>query len=86
MEHPTWKSHGNEAVSGIRFWRKVDMKMIQQLSYRAFSQDVTGALLVFQNKEIAAMMGYQTNPPRIELYFNASTFFCLSNPIWLQVT
>ena len=26
-------------------------------------------MLVFQNKEMAAMMVYQTNPPGIELYF-----------------
>ena len=46
------------------------------------------AMLVFQNKEMAAMMVYQTtgNLPVIELYFCASAFFCLnSNPIWLLV-
>ena len=59
------------------------------LSYihnRAFSCDATAAMLVFQNKEMAAMMVYQTNPPGIELYFYANTFFCFSNPIWLLVT
>ena len=48
---------------------------------RAFSHDVTAAMLVFQNKEMPAMMVYQTNPPGIELYFYANTFFCFSNPI-----
>ena len=53
---------------------------------RAFSHDVTAAMLVFQNKEMAAMMVYQTNPLGIDLYFYANTFFCFSNPIWLLVT
>ena len=30
--------------------------------YRAFSHDVTVALLVFRNDEAAAMLVYQTNP------------------------
>ena len=33
----------------------------------AFSHDVTMAMLVFQNKEMAVMMMYQINPPGIEL-------------------
>ena len=36
-----------------------------------FSNDIAVAMLVFQNKEMAAM-----NPPGIELYFYANTFFC----------
>ena len=40
-------------------------------------------MLVFQNKGMVAMMVYQTNPPGIELYFYANTFFCFSNPIWV---
>ena len=48
--------------------------------YRAFSHDVTA------DKGMAAMKMYQTNPPGIELYFYANTFFCFSNPIWLLVT
>ena len=57
-----------------------------EIVYRAFSPDVTAAMLVFQNKEMAAMMVCQTNPPGIELYFSTNTFFCFSNPIWLLVT
>ena len=49
-----------------------------------FSHDVTAAMLAFQNKGMAAMMVYQTNPPGIELYFYANTFLYFSNPIWLQ--
>ena len=58
------------------------------IASRAFSHDVTAAMLtlVFQSKEIAAMMVYQTKPPGIELYFYANTFFCFKNPIWLLVT
>ena len=39
---------------------------------RALSQDVTGAMLMFQNKEMAATMVYQTNPLEIKLYFYAN--------------
>ena len=53
---------------------------------RAFSHDVTVAMLVFQNKEMAAMMVYRTNPLGTELYFYANSFFCFSNSIWLLVT
>ena len=41
---------------------------------------------MFQNKGMAAMMVYQTNPPGIELYFYANAFFSFGNPIWLLVT
>ena len=34
-----------------------------EMTNRAFSHDVTAAMLVFQNKEMAAMMVYQTSPP-----------------------
>ena len=44
------------------------------------------AMLVDENKGMAAMMVYQTNPPGIDLDFYANTFFCFSNPIWLLVT
>ena len=46
-------------------------------------EDHGGHVGIPENKEMAAMMVYQTNPPRLELYFYANTFFCLSNPIWL---
>ena len=52
---------------------------------RVFSCDVTAAMLVSLNKEMVAMMVYQTNPPGNELYFYANTFFCFSSPIWLLV-
>ena len=54
--------------------------------YRAFSHDVTTAMLVFENKGTAAILVYQANPLGIELYFYANTFFCVIKPIWPLVT
>ena len=48
---------------------------ISEMANRAFLRDVTAVMLVFQNKEMAAMMVYQTNPLGSELYFYANTFF-----------
>ena len=53
---------------------------------RAFSHDVTAAMLVYQNKETAATLAYQADPPRIDLCFYANTFFCFIKPIWPLVT
>ena len=47
---------------------------ISEMANRAFSLDVTAVLLVFQNKDMAAMMVYQTNPLGSERYFYAKTF------------
>ena len=54
--------------------------------YSAFSRDVTTAILVFQNKETAAILVSQTSPFGVELYFYAKIVFCLSIPIWRLVT
>ena len=43
---------------------------------RAFSHDVTEAILVFQNNETAAMLVSQTNPVGVELFSYGNTFFC----------
>ena len=56
------------------------------VSNRAFSRDVAAAMLEFQNKEMSAMMVYQTNPLGNEFYFYVDSFFCFSSPIWLLVT
>ena len=53
---------------------------------RAFSLDVTAAMLVSQNKEMVAMLVSQTKPLGIELYFYANTLFCFKKPIWPVVT
>ena len=42
---------------------------------RAFSHDVTAAMLVFQNKGMVAVMVNQTNPLVFELYFYAILSF-----------
>ena len=44
--------------------------------YRAFSHDVTAAILVFQNNKTAAMLVYQTSPVGIELFSYVNAFFC----------
>jgi len=43
---------------------------------RAFSHDVTVAILVFQNNETAAMLVYQVDPVGVELFSSANAFFC----------
>ena len=42
---------------------------------RAYSKDVTAAILVFQNNETAAMLVYQDNPVGIELFSYVKTCF-----------
>ena len=44
--------------------------------YRAFSHDVTAAILVFQNNETAAMLVYPENPLGVELFSHVNAFFC----------
>ena len=53
---------------------------------RAYSYDVTAAILVFQNKQTTAMLVYQAIPPGIKLDYNAKIVFCFSKPIWPLVT
>ena len=46
---------------------------------RAFSHDVTSAILAFQNNKTAAMLVFQTNPVGVDLFSQFSyvnTFFC----------
>ena len=45
-------------------------------NYRAFSHDVTAAILVSQNNETAAMLVSQTNPVGVELFSYVNSFFC----------
>ena len=47
-------------------------------SYRAFSHDVTAAMLVFQNNITAAMLAYQTNPEGVELFSYVNASFCFN--------
>ena len=50
--------------------------MIAGYSYRVFSHDVTAAILVSQNNEMAAMLVSQTIPVGVELFSYANAFFC----------
>ena len=43
---------------------------------RAFSHDVTAAILVFQNNETVAMLVYPENPLGVELFSHVNAFFC----------
>ena len=44
--------------------------------YRAFSHDVTAAILVSQYNETAVMLLSQTNPVGVELFSYANASFC----------
>ena len=45
--------------------------------YRAFSHDVTAAILEFQNNETVAMLVFDTNPVGVfELFSHVNAFFC----------
>jgi len=54
--------------------------------YRAFSHDLTAAILAFQENETAAMLLYQTNPVGIELFSYVNTSFCFNKFPWLLAT
>ena len=54
-----------------------DEDLISFFFNRVFSHDVTAAMLVSQNKEMAAMLMSQTKPLGIELNFYANAFFNL---------
>ena len=43
--------------------------------YRAFSHDVTVAILVFQNNDMAAMLVFQTNPMGVGHFSYVNNFF-----------
>ena len=43
---------------------------------RAFSHDVTAAILVFQDNETAAMLVFQSSPLGVSFFSYANEFFC----------
>ena len=51
--------------------------------YRAFSDDVTAAILVFQNNDTTAMLVCQPDPMGAELFSLVNTFFCSNKFAWL---
>ena len=77
---------GRGGGGGIIFIVLRCMLQTKDAPNRAFSYDVTAAILVFQNKETAAILVYQVIPLGIKLYFYAKIVICFSKPIWLLVT
>ena len=49
---------------------------VRRICYRAFSHDVTAAILVFQTNETAAMLVYQQNPLGVDFFSHVNAFFC----------
>ena len=43
--------------------------------YRGLSSDVSAAVLVIQNNEMAALLVFQTNPERVELFYSVNACF-----------
>ena len=58
--------------------KKVRLYMYNGRTYRAFSHDVTAAILVFQNNKTAAMLVYRTNPEGVELFSYVKASFCFN--------
>ena len=56
------------------------------LSCRVFSSEVTAAILVSQNNEMAAILLLKTNPMGLKLYSYSIISYCFSSPIWPPVT
>lgn len=50
---------------------------------RAFSRDFMAATLVLQKNETAAMLVYQTNPARVQLFAYVNTSFCFNKRAWV---
>ena len=57
-----------------------------RVRYRAYTHDVMAATLVLRNNETAAMLVYQTNPVRVQLFSYVNTLFCSSKFAWLLDT
>ena len=51
-------------------------KVISRQFNIAFSHDVMSVILVFRNKETAAMFVFQTNSVGVELFSYINTLFC----------
>ena len=56
---------------------------LDQYYYKAFSNDVTVAILVLQNNETAAIQVFQTNPLGVELFFLMQT---ISFTVFIRLT
>ena len=71
LEGPdNYQIHGS-----CQIWKAVSVYIRDRGCNRAFSHDVTVAILVFQNNETAAMLVYQDNPEGVELVSYVKAFF-----------
>ena len=50
--------------------------------YRAFSHDVTAAILMFQNNETAAVLVFQASPVGVEFFSCVHNFACSHKFAW----
>ena len=63
-----------------------DISVFPLGNYKAFSHDVTSAMLVSKNNKTAAMLVFQTGPMEIELFSYLKTFFCSNDFAQLLAT
>ena len=80
------KSKFDRLIFEMLFIRELNPELNTQEDYRAYSHDVTAAILVSQNNETAAMLVCQTNSVGVELFSYFKTFFCSSKFAWLLAT
>ena len=71
----------------VSHWTRHRPRRVSDFSYNSWiSHDVTAAMLVSQNNEMAAMLVSRSNPPGIESYYYANVFFCFRWKTWLLIT
>ena len=56
--------------------QNISMQKRRNLANRAFSHDVTAAMLVFKDNKTVAMLLYQANPVGVQLFSYVNTLFC----------
>ena len=55
---------------------RTSLRNVGDIINRAFSHDVTAAILLFQNNEMAAMLVFKTSPVGVELFSYLQNFLC----------
>ena len=61
--------------------------LLDRFIYRSIERfHMTATMLVYQNKETATILMYQTNFLGIELCFFANSFVCFIKPLWPLIT
>ena len=92
MKHILLNKRKQEYVGNVRtfhfFCKKVQKIIVNytRVRYRAYTHDAMAATLVLQNNETAAMLVYQTNPVRVQLFSNVNNLFCFSKFAWMLDT